>query len=160
MTILLAAIPYTLAAVVTLLNGYHAQMTGENRYHGGLPYFIGGIAFMFFSLFKGINEVLGFSVLTITVMGSHAASPCLLNLMVAHADESILPVALPLFNSVGQVGGFIGPFLIGVVLEQTGSYTPATIFVGFLLSLAGILLFLIKDPRKQQKDQLEFELSG
>lgn len=43
-------------------------------------------------------------------------------------------VGIGLINAVGGVGGFIGPTLMGVLLDRTGGYT------GGLLALAGVLV--------------------
>lgn len=43
-------------------------------------------------------------------------------------------VGIGLINAVGGVGGFIGPTLMGVLLDKTGGYT------GGLLALAGVLV--------------------
>eukprot|EP01025_Chloroclados_australasicus_P033449 TRINITY_DN3411_c1_g1_i2.p1 TRINITY_DN3411_c1_g1~~TRINITY_DN3411_c1_g1_i2.p1 ORF type:complete len:514 (+),score=68.45 TRINITY_DN3411_c1_g1_i2:819-2360(+) len=153
MTVLLTSVPYFLATAAMLINGYHIQKTYENRLHGAIPFIIGGVSFLFFSVFKSISKVLGFIVLTITVVGIHAPSSVLLNLVCAHADSEILHVALPLFNAVGQIGSFLGPFVTGLFLDSTGSYTPATIFVGVMLACGGVLLLLINDPIYQRHRQ-------
>jgi ACS family tartrate transporter-like MFS transporter len=42
---------------------------------------------------------------------------------------------IALVNSVGNVGGFIGPILVGWIRDSTGQFAPG------LLTLAGILIF-------------------
>eukprot|EP01026_Neomeris_dumetosa_P053565 TRINITY_DN4783_c0_g2_i3.p1 TRINITY_DN4783_c0_g2~~TRINITY_DN4783_c0_g2_i3.p1 ORF type:complete len:325 (-),score=27.29 TRINITY_DN4783_c0_g2_i3:408-1382(-) len=159
MTVLLTAIPYTLAAFCTIFNGYHAQKTQENRLHILIPYLLGGIAFAFFGILKNVSVVLGFLVLIFMVVGSQIPGPCVLKLLCANAEQEILAVALPVFNGIGQIGGFIGPFLIGLILDRTGSYTLATVILGLLLALGGILAWFVNDPSIQGNKKQLVELA-
>jgi ACS family tartrate transporter-like MFS transporter len=50
---------------------------------------------------------------------------------------------IALINSIGAVGGFVGPYLLGVVKDRTGSFAGALIAVAAMCVLAaGIAIWL------------------
>jgi ACS family tartrate transporter-like MFS transporter len=52
--------------------------------------------------------------------------------------------AVGLINSAGNVGGFVGPYLIGWIKEKSGSFTWAWIYLAASLTLAGLLILTFK----------------
>jgi nitrate/nitrite transporter NarK len=56
--------------------------------------------------------------------------------------------AVGLINSVGNLGGFLGPFLTGWVRQTTGSFAAALLYLAFSLAAAGLLILTLrKVPR-------------
>jgi hypothetical protein len=53
------------------------------------------------------------------------------------------------FNSVGNVAGLFGPWVIGVVVGRTCSYNLAFYIMGTVLLCGGGLVQLVKDERKK-----------
>jgi len=51
---------------------------------------------------------------------------------------------IPLINSVGNLGGFVGPTLVGIVNDRTGSITMSLWILGGALLLMGILILSIR----------------
>ena len=51
---------------------------------------------------------------------------------------------IALINSVGNLGGFVGPTLVGVVVDKTGSMAIALWVLAAALFLMGILVLLIR----------------
>jgi nitrate/nitrite transporter NarK len=50
---------------------------------------------------------------------------------------------LALIVSIGNLGGFVGPYLIGTIREATGSFSWALISVGAFLTLAAVLIRVV-----------------
>jgi MFS transporter, ACS family, tartrate transporter len=51
---------------------------------------------------------------------------------------------IALYNMIGQFGGFTGPYIIGAVKGQTGSYAPAMAVLCSILLVAAILAFALR----------------
>lgn len=52
-----------------------------------------------------------------------------------------LVVALPMYNSLGTMGGFVGPVLVGWLVESSGgSFGVATSMMGIALGTAGVMI--------------------
>ena len=52
--------------------------------------------------------------------------------------------AIGLINSCGNVGGFVGPYLIGFLKDATGSFTGGWLYLAFSLTCAGLLILTFK----------------
>ena len=52
--------------------------------------------------------------------------------------------AIGLINSCGNVGGFVGPYLIGFLKDWTGSFTGGWLYLAFSLTCAGLLILTFK----------------
>ena len=51
-------------------------------------------------------------------------------------------------NSIGNLGGFAGPAMIGWVKDQTGSFAGGLYFVAGLLMLSAVLTLLLSRSQK------------
>ena len=54
-------------------------------------------------------------------------------------------------NSLGNLGGFVGPYLIGALKDATGSYFPAMYLMGAGLSLACIIVAVFNPHWSEKK---------
>jgi ACS family tartrate transporter-like MFS transporter len=50
---------------------------------------------------------------------------------------------IALYNSIGNLGGFLGPYLIGAIKEATGSYAFSMMFIAFGLVISAGIVFLL-----------------
>ena len=46
-------------------------------------------------------------------------------------------------NSIGNLGGFVGPMIIGVIRQQTGSYTWGLYSVAGLLAFSALVVLIL-----------------
>lgn len=93
--------------------------------------------------------VLGFIALTCGVVGVYAGSGIALSLLSELAAGPSLVAALPLYNSLGTFGGFVGPAMVGALVAQTQSFALPTMIMGASLFLAGSMVLAMRfyDPR-------------
>jgi nitrate/nitrite transporter NarK len=55
--------------------------------------------------------------------------------------------AVGLINSIGNLGGFVGPYITGWMLERSGSFAGAMLYLAVSLTLAGVLILTLKRDR-------------
>ncbi|HZP82340.1 MAG TPA: MFS transporter [Chthonomonadaceae bacterium] len=130
---LLAAIPYIGAAVGMVLNGQHSDETGERRKHIAIPAFIGA-AGLAASAVPNLSPGLTLVALVVAAPGMWATLGPFWSLPTAFLSGTAAAGGIALINSVGNLGGFVGPYLVGWIKDTTHS------FAGGLLFLAGSLL--------------------
>jgi ACS family tartrate transporter-like MFS transporter len=53
--------------------------------------------------------------------------------------------AIALINSVGNIGGFVGPYLLGSIHDRTASFSEGLVAVGVMLVGAGALVLAVRD---------------
>lgn len=140
---LIAALPYLLGVFVMIWNGWHSDRTGERRWHTAAIIGLCGI-FMAFSvgLSGHLWASLAFLILsgacTTAFMPSFWATPTLF------LSESAAAASIGLINSVGGLGGFVGPFFVGYLRNRTGSFTASMVFMIVALFLSAALVLALR----------------
>jgi ACS family tartrate transporter-like MFS transporter len=128
----ITAIPYAVAAVGMVLVGRSSDRSGERYIHLALPAVAGALGF--FAVTRTASMGLLVAALSLTAFGVLAWLGPFWSLPTAFLREQGAAGGIALINSMGAVGGFVGPYLIGRVKERTGEFTPG------LLLLAGFLV--------------------
>ncbi len=65
-------------------------------------------------------------------------------------SDTSAAAGIALINSFGNLGGFLGPYTIGLVLTWTGSFRGGLLTVGALLAVSGVLALLAYGVRPQK----------
>jgi MFS transporter, ACS family, tartrate transporter len=128
----ITAIPYAVAAVGMVLVGRSSDRSGERYIHLALPAVAGALGF--FAVTRTASTSLLVAALSLTAFGVLAWLGPFWSLPTAFLRDQGAAGGIALINSMGAVGGFVGPYLIGRVKERTGEFTPG------LLLLAGFLV--------------------
>jgi nitrate/nitrite transporter NarK len=135
---LLTAIPWGAAAVVMLLVGRHSDRTGERRWHTALPALVAGASFATSAL-AGISAIESFLALTIATCGVMAAVSCFWSLPTAFLSGTAAAAGIAAINSIGNLAGYVSPFVVGRVRDGTGSMSAALLVLSVSLVAAGLL---------------------
>ncbi|MBB6095917.1 ACS family tartrate transporter-like MFS transporter [Povalibacter uvarum] len=136
---LVTAIPYALACVALVLWGRHSDATGERALHVALPALMAAVALVVSGSID--NPVLGFAALCIAAIGIYCGLPAFWAYATAGLQGAAAAGAIALINSIGNIGGFLGPSAIGLVKERTGSYALSLMFIAACLAVgAGLVL--------------------
>jgi ACS family tartrate transporter-like MFS transporter len=143
---LLSAIPYAVAALGMVIIGWNSDRTGERRWHIALSAIGGGVAFAATGLVHGIAP----SMVTLSVAMLGLAS--MLGPFWAFATSFLSGIGaaagIALVNSVGNIGGFVGPNIIGYVQETTKSFAGGLFVIGAILAAGGLLVLPMNAPDK------------
>lgn len=163
--VLLTAVPYSLTAVFTLVVGWHSDQSKERRWHVSLPYILGAGFFSLLPILSRVSVYLAFASLTLGMMGTIGGGPPMNSLVASQISASSKAVGLGIFNSIANLGGFLGPIFTGRLVDATQSYSLAIwLILGLPLFLAGVAVLWMKDPvlkaRPQQADLPEQQGSG
>jgi MFS transporter, ACS family, tartrate transporter len=135
----LATIPYALSAIAMTLWGAHSDRARERRWHIALPAFIGAAALAASATLQG-SPVLALIALTIAAMGIFAALPVFWTLPTALLTGTAAAGGIALVNSIGNVGGFLGPTLVGELRERTGDYAWSLGALAIVVAISGVLV--------------------
>lgn len=107
---LITAIPYAVAVVGMILLSRHSDRTGERRMHYVLNVTAGGIGLILSGLFAG-NPVLAILFLSIGTLGVIGSMPLFWPVPSAFLAGTAAAAGIGVVNSVGNLGGYIGPNL-------------------------------------------------
>jgi ACS family tartrate transporter-like MFS transporter len=139
----LVALPYLAALTATLLNGWHSDRTQERRWHTAGPLFIGS-ATLFFAILSGSHIWMQLGFFTVFAACLYSYQPCFWALPTIALGESAAAASIGLINSLGNLGGFAGPFIVGYLVTRTGSFTSGLVWLLFNLLAAAILVLCLR----------------
>ena len=124
-----SAVPYLIGVVSIIWWGRRSDMKLERRFHAGFPIFVAalGLAVAAF-LNDPWAKIIAFSV---AAFGFFGVLPVFWTLPTAFLSGAAAAAGIAIINSIGNLAGFIGPSIMGVIKDKTGS------FAGGLLVLAG-----------------------
>lgn len=143
---LAAALPYAVAALTMYLWGRHSDRTGERTWHIALPAFVGAVG-LALSAYLGDTPVLALAALCLSAIGCYAALPIFWTLPTAMLAGGAAAAGIALVNSIGNIGGFLGPTLVGYVTDATGSYGAALSVLAAFVATSGVAVLALA-PRK------------
>jgi MFS transporter, ACS family, tartrate transporter len=137
----ITAIPYAFAAIGMVLVGRHSDRTAERHLHLVGPALAGAVGFV--AVTRTGSTGLLVAALCLCAFGVLGWLGPFWALPTAFLREQAAAGGIALINSMGAVGGFVGPYLIGEVREQTGEFAPGLmVLAGCLAAAAGIVLTL------------------
>ena len=129
----ITAVPFIAALIAMIAVGRHSDRTGERRLHVA-----GCAAITAVGLVVAVASQRYPSILVIGFTIAQMALRSLAGVFWAMPPQLLggrsAAAGIALINAIGGLGGFVGPTLIGVLLDATGGYT------GGLLALTGALI--------------------
>ncbi len=145
---MVAMLPYLCGLAAMLLVGWHSDKTGERRWHTAIPPAVAGTGLLL-GMAAGDAVAVVVAMFCIVAAAQHAYLPSFWAIPTAFLTESAAAAAIGLINSVGNLGGFLGPFLVGYVRTATGSFVGGMVFLSAALILASFLAAQIKPPARR-----------
>ncbi|MEC4239487.1 MFS transporter [Pseudomonas sp. DSV-1] len=136
----ISAIPYLLAAVFMLLVGRSADLHKERRWHLVVPMLMGAVGLVIAVNFAA-HPAIAILGLTVATMGALTGLPMFWPVPTAMLSAGAAAGGLALINSMGQMAGFLSPYLVGFVKDATGSTDAALYFLAAVI-VGGSLLAL------------------
>jgi len=140
---LIASIPYLFALPVMLLLGWHSDREGERRWHSAIPRMAAGAA-LGICVFSSEHVWISMAALSIAAAGfygSHAGFWPIPNMLLGGAGAA---ASIGLINSCGNLGGFLGPYMIGFLTDKTGGFGASLIFLAACSIASGLLILCLR----------------
>jgi ACS family tartrate transporter-like MFS transporter len=142
--VLLSAVPFVCAALCSVWLGRRSQARCEKALHVAVPYAACALLFFLFPIAATLSSVWGFICLTAVVTTLNGANAVLNSFASSIARGPAQPLSLALYNAVGNLGGIVGPWLIGAVVHHTGVYTAAMQVLGVLVAAAAGMVYSMR----------------
>jgi D-galactonate transporter len=144
---LVSVIPWATAAIVMIVYAHHSDVTGERRWHVAMAGILGFVAFSA-SMFPGISGALGLAALTLAAIAVMCGQSTFWTLPTAILSGSAAAGGIAWINSVGNLAGYVSPFVIGEIRDATGSMTLALLVLSASCLMAGLLVLLLTKPTR------------
>ena len=130
---MISALPYIAATAGMVLIGANSDRSGERFLHIAVPSLVAVAGFVASAWIT--SPVPALVALTVAAVGDLGSRGPFWALPGRFLTGSAAAGAIALINTVGSLGGFVGPYAVGLVKDATGSFT------GGLMFLAGLLFF-------------------
>ncbi len=139
----LNAIPYVAAALAMFWVGRYSDRTGRRRWPLALAAMTSAVGFALSGWLH--NPYLAMAALVLAFVGLKSTLGPFWALGTAFLSGTAAAGGIALINSVGNLGGFAGPYLVGVIKDQTGSNLAALLMLGGALLAMGLLALTIRE---------------
>jgi len=145
-----SAIPYIGATAAMLWVGASSDRSGERFLHVAIPSFIGAAGFAASAFL--LSPVPGMIALTIAAMGDLCTRGPFWALPSRFLSGSALAGGIALINTMGSLGGFVGPTMVGYVREATGGFAGGMLLLAGLLVAAGLGTLVLRRSALLRED--------
>jgi ACS family tartrate transporter-like MFS transporter len=143
----LNAIPPTVAVIAMYLWSWDSDRRNERTWHVVIACIVAAAGLMLAGVAGSVVAVV--AALTLVNVGISAAKPPLWSMPTLFLSGPAAATGIAAINSIGNLGGFVGPGVIGWVKDTTGSFVGGLFFVAGLLVFSAILtLILARVARK------------
>ena len=148
---LIAMVPYLFATIVMIFWSRSSDRRNERRLHSAIPLAVAAIALLGAGLLP--DPYIAISLISMSLAGLYAFKSPFWALPTLFLTRSTAAVSIAVINSIGNLGGFVGPFAIGYIKGQSHSATTGLIFLAALLVVSFLMTVFIRiaEDRPAQK---------
>ena len=135
------ALPSVVAVLAMTLWARHSDQTLERTWHVVIPCAAACLGFIWAgSTHTAIGVICALVVVNVGISAAKAPLWAMASTFMSGAGAA---AGIAMINSIGNLGGFIGPYMIGWIKGKTGSYTGGLYVVGATLALSAVLTLLL-----------------
>ncbi len=135
------AVPSVVAIGGMTVWARHSDRTQERTWHVVLPCAAACIGLIWAgAAHTAIGVILALVIVNVGISAAKAPLWAMATTFLSGANAA---AGIATINSIGNLGGFLGPFLIGWIKGRSGSYTDGLYVVGATLAISAILTYLL-----------------
>ncbi len=145
---LISAIPYCFGLASIILMGWHSDKTKERRWHTALAMMTTSLGLLL-SVVAGNYTALAVSMFCLAAAGTAGYLPGFWALPTSFLTGTAAAAAIGLINSFGNLGGFVGPYIVGYLSKKTSSYVGGVLYLSASALAASMLILSLRATRRR-----------
>lgn len=150
---------YFFAMVVMVLVGRNSDRLNERRYHVAACLTVSALGLAGSVYFSNSNVITSMVIYAVALAGAYGAYSPFWSIPSSFLTGAAAAGAIAMINSIGNLGGFVGPYAMGYVSQATGSYDNGVLFLSACMIVgATIIAFFIKQSGKALHADKEIEI--
>ncbi|HEX7810291.1 MAG TPA: MFS transporter [Burkholderiales bacterium] len=142
MTGVLSGIPYFIGVAGLLAFGYSSDRMKERRWHLICSSSVAGIGFLGMALVGVSYWALVF--MSLVTMGIYGSRPSFWPMPSLFLTGTAAAAGIALINSLGNLGGYVGPMIVGWIKDSTQSFEMALYFLAGCAFASGLVTWLAR----------------
>lgn len=142
-------IPYAVAAVFVYFWSKRADRTGKRAWHASVSMVLAAVGLVAAGYLLPVNPILAMIGLTVSAMGIYGAIAPFLSMPSAALTGAAAASGLALVNSLGNLGGFVSPYAVGLLKDATGSNQSGLLFLSLCLCITAVATYLYARRRPE-----------
>jgi ACS family tartrate transporter-like MFS transporter len=143
---LISAVPYCVGLAAILLVGWSSDRTGERRWHTAVSMAAASVGLLLAVIFQD-RLVLSVGMFCVAAAGIYAYCPGFWSLPTSFLSGTAAAASIGLINSIGNLGGYVGPHVVGYLSTLTGSYVGGMVYLSLSALVASGLVLSIRATR-------------
>jgi MFS transporter, ACS family, tartrate transporter len=136
---LATALPYTIGTIGMLLWSWSSDRHNERRMHFVVACLLATVGLIAVGWFTGSYWAI--MAMSFAAVGIYGAKPAFWPLPSAFLTGSAAAGGIALVNSIGNLGGFVGPYAVGWIKDATGSFEVGLYFLAACALASAVLAF-------------------
>jgi ACS family tartrate transporter-like MFS transporter len=143
----MTALPFVVALGAMVLIGRHSDRTGERRWHVAGCAATAAIGLVLAALFQDRVWLLVLSF-TLSQAGQRSVMSVFWAIPQRLLGGTAAAAGIALINAVGNLGGWVGPSVMGWLRQSTGEYTVGLLVLACALVAEGLLVLTLRLPEE------------
>lgn len=143
----LSALPYLVGAGAMMIWARVMDRTGQYLLNLVLACLVAAAGLAFSIVFASLVPAL--IGITIGVIGLSSVRPAFYSLPSRYLTGAAAAGGIAFINSIGSLGGYVGPWLVGLLKDKTQSFTPGMLAMSAMLVVAALLTWLLRSVTKE-----------
>lgn len=129
-----------------MLLARHSDATGERRWHVAVAAFVDVVGLVLTGA-AGSLTVVGIAALMLAALSIYSKLATFCSLLTAFLSGAAAAAGIALISSVGNLGGFVGPYVVRFSSDATGSFYLGLLFLAVLVLVGGLLALAVRHER-------------
>jgi ACS family tartrate transporter-like MFS transporter len=143
------AIPYAVAIVGMVLIPRSSDRTGERKLHCAVSFGLAALAFVVSTVVSPVLAIAMLAIGLFFLLGAHAV---FWTMPAALLSGAAAAAGIAMINSIGNLGGFAGPYLVGLVKDATGSSDGGLVVLAIILAVGAVLATRVTHVRATEEE--------
>jgi ACS family tartrate transporter-like MFS transporter len=145
----LSAIPYVAAAITMVAVGLHSDRSGERRWHTAVPAFVATLALTGAAYSTSVAPAI--VCISVAMLGVFSMVGPFWAMPTTLLSGTTAAAGIAFINSIGNLGGFVGPYVIGLVRTSTGQFKGGLLLVSAALAASGAIALAVRSGEEPNR---------